>query len=391
MASVGQLLKEVNLDDSQVKLQGATGSIEYQLNDEGDEVGYRDAAAYDSITKRAGMPPLDLSRVGELERMIQQGEQYVSFLYTYRSLFQPLGRAKPKSDDVKPQFYHTICKTMHPAIMSLFNLVEYVTNAIDRVKEVTMALTMSNDTAPRELMMEKLLCLLDVLVVIDTTRATKACLQNDFSFYKRQTQALMTKDISEALKAAGTDPNEFSIDPDKQMKLAEFLQSSFFECVFVFHPTFHPIFQLTFHPNLWLIFGEIRRRPRAAHGMVPSLVGTIKDMKEFHVPVTQLLRYAQKRYEDRYYVLPKEKWRLLRTMAVCLVVLGWTVENSLWGAKEAKAHMAKEVKLDKILGHIREYPIIPMFGDMQLAPAVLLVRFFTVFSSFFIVFHCCFH
>ena len=76
---------------------------------------------------------------------------------------------------------------------------------------------------------------------------------------ERQTQALMTKDISEALKAAGTDPNEFSIDPEKQMKLAEFLQSSFFE-------------------------------PRAAHGMVPSLVGTIKDLKDFHVPVTQLLR-----------------------------------------------------------------------------------------------------
>ena len=50
-----------------------------------------------------------------------------------------------------------------------------------------MALSNSNDTAPRELMMEKLLCLLDVLVVIDTTRASKACLQNDFSFYSTRT------------------------------------------------------------------------------------------------------------------------------------------------------------------------------------------------------------
>jgi hypothetical protein len=322
MASVGQLLQEVKLDDSQIRLQGATGSIEYQLNDEGDEVGYRDAAAYDSICKRAGMPPLDLARVGDLERMIAQGESYVSFLYTYRSLFQPLGRAKPKSPEARPQFYHTICKTMHPAIMGLFGLTEYVTTAIERVKEVVVAMSAQNDPAPRELMMEKLLCLLDVLVVIDTTRASKACLQNDFSFYKRQTQALMTKDVSEALKAKGVDPNEFSIDPESQMKLAEFLQSSFFE-------------------------------PRAAHGMVPSLVGTIKGLDGFQTPVTQLLRYAQKRYEDRYYVLPKEKWRLLRTMAVCLVVLGWTDENSLWHAKEAKAHMQREVKLDKILGHLR--------------------------------------
>ena len=45
MASVGALLQEVRLEDSQVRLQGSTGSIEYQLNNEGDEVGYRDAAA----------------------------------------------------------------------------------------------------------------------------------------------------------------------------------------------------------------------------------------------------------------------------------------------------------------------------------------------------------
>jgi hypothetical protein len=102
------------------------------------------------------------------------------------------------------------------------------------------------------------------------------------------------------------------------------------------------------------------------------LVGTIKGLDGFQHPITQLLRLAQKRYEDRYYVLPKEKWRLLRAMAVCLVMLGWTDENSLWKAKEAKAHFAREVKLDKILAHLREYPAIPMFGDMQLAPAALL-------------------
>eukprot|EP01043_Picozoa_sp_COSAG02_P068535 COSAG02_NODE_11418_length_1728_cov_1.585021_1_plen_481_part_01 len=283
------------------------------------------------------MPPLELTAVGELERMIAEGEQHVSFLYTYRSLFQPLGRARPKSEEVKAQFYHTICKTMHPAIMGLLEMTDYVTRAIERVKEVILAMSAHNDPAPRDLMMEKLLCLLDVLVVIDTTRASKACLQNDFSFYKRSVASLV-----EATKtAAGGSPQEFSIDPESQMKVAEFLQSSFFE-------------------------------PRGAQGMVPSLVGTIKDLDGFQHLITQLLRYAQKRYEDRYYVLPKEKWRLLRTMAVCLVTLGWTDENSLWHAKEAKTHIQREVKLDKILAHLREYPAIPMFGDMQLAPAALL-------------------
>ena len=147
MASVGQLLSEVKLDDSQVRLQGSTGSIEYQLNHEGDEVGYRDAAAFESITKqRPGMPPLELSAVGDLERMIAEGEQHVSFLYTYRSLFQPLGRARPRGEEVKAQFYHTICKTMHPAIMGLFELTEYVARAIERVKEVVASMQVRHTT-----------------------------------------------------------------------------------------------------------------------------------------------------------------------------------------------------------------------------------------------------
>jgi len=52
-------------------------------------------------------------------------------------------------------------------------------------------------------------------------------------------------------------------------------------------------------------------------------------------------------------VLPKEKWRLLRVMCVCLVILGWTDDRSGWTAKEAKAHMAKEIKLEKVLAHLR--------------------------------------
>ena len=33
-------------------------------------------------------------------------------------------------------------------------------------------------------------------------------------------------------------------------------------------------------------------------------------------------------------MLPKEKWRLLRVMCVCLVILGWTDDRSGWTAKE---------------------------------------------------------
>ena len=54
------------------------------------------------------------------------------------------------------------------------------------------------------------------------------------------------------------------------MKLAEFLQSSFFE-----------------------------PRPGGQPSMVPTLVGSIKEIPHFEKPVTELLMYAQRRYEDR--------------------------------------------------------------------------------------------
>ena len=40
-------------------------------------------------------------------------------------------------------------------------------------------------------------------------------------------------------------------------------------------------------------------------------------------------------------------FRMSMMMPILLVILGWTDDRSGWTAKEAKAHMAKEIKLEK--------------------------------------------
>ena len=335
------LLAEIasEIEDGQVKLQGTPAAIEYVLNDT-TIVGYPDAAAYNSITKRPGLPALELTAIGELEAAIAEGDDYVSFLYTYRSLIHALGNAKAKSEDTKPMFYYTICQTMKPSIMKMRDLNEYIGRAIKLVEVHAVSLTKppTSDIAPRELVLEKMMALLDTLLVIDTVKRTKACIMNDFSFYGRQTTALQQRDTAQALTAAGKDPTEFTVDPMTQMKLTEFLNSSFVP-------------------------------PR--QGQQATIIGTIKAIPHFETMIVQLLRHAQKQFEVHNYVLPKEKWCLLRIMTLCLCILGWF--DDTYPEKTAAKLFQKDIKLDKILDYIREYPAIPLFGDMQMAPSSLLV------------------
>lgn len=277
-----------------------------------------------------------------MEQHIAEGEAFVSFLYTYRSLMHALGNAKPKREDVKPQFYHAICQVMRPHILKLYNLTEYVARAIDLFTTHAKSLVMppGGDVAPRELLIDKLIALLDTLVVIDTVKGTKACLTNDFSFYRRQAQAMQQREVAESLKAAGKDPVEFAVDPEMQFKLSEFLHSSFLP-------------------------------PGPKGKLLPTVVGSIQQEPRFESMIAQCLHHAQAQYESHKYVLPKEKWRLVRVMTVCACIIGW--HNEVYTEKAARQMMSKEVKLDRLLAHIREYPAIPLFGDMQLAPASLLV------------------
>jgi cytoplasmic FMR1 interacting protein len=239
---------------------------------------------------------------------------------------------------------------MQPSVEKLFALSDYVKEGIqtfcDFSTPIAHAYEAGRAVVAKELLCSSLLSLLDTLVVLDLVKSAKACLQNDFSFYKRTTQALQKKEVLDSLEAAGEDANEIkaiALNPEMQMKLHEFLSSSFLP-------------------------------PASPDKLLPTLVGKIKDIPHFETVIGYLLNFASTMYDDHKYILPREKWSLLRGMCVCLLTLGWYDEQSVYNEKAAKKLFSSDIDFDHLQQLLKSHPVIPLFGDMQLAPVQLLEK-----------------
>ena len=110
-------LASIPMHDSQAIIQGSTEVAKYVLETSDNPMRYRDQAAYDAALQTAaakspGSRPANFAAIGELEGVVEVGEQQICFLYTYRSMFAALGLAKPADDSKKGEFWMTVCETM---------------------------------------------------------------------------------------------------------------------------------------------------------------------------------------------------------------------------------------------------------------------------------------
>jgi hypothetical protein len=85
--------------NSGVPLQSTVDTVNYRLAPPSDNPGMRNlnAGQGDLVTGLA-----DINRVTAL---VEAGSTHINDLYAYRSLHAALGKAKPATDDCKPQFY----------------------------------------------------------------------------------------------------------------------------------------------------------------------------------------------------------------------------------------------------------------------------------------------
>eukprot|EP01052_Picozoa_sp_SAG31_P012867 SAG31_NODE_762_length_12275_cov_14.077119_2_plen_102_part_00 len=82
--------------------------------------------------------------------------------------------------------------------------------------------------------------------------------------------------------------------------------------------------------------------PADRERLLPTLVGKVKDIPKFEVVITHLLNFAVAQYEQQKYILPREKWSLLRSICICLLVLGW-YDNSTYLEKDAKKIFSRQL------------------------------------------------
>jgi cytoplasmic FMR1 interacting protein len=188
-AQVAALLKDCDVDECQASLQGSNPRLGYPFVAEKNATAYADRQGYEGYALQFSD---ETKGIVELEAIDKWAAELASMLYTYRSI----ARALPVvtgDEDHKRAMYAASFEVLHPAISRVKQLISFKVSACDKwttnlallVRAENKQRSKSDAPLPCEALYVQLMSTLDMLAVLDALKDTKACLNNDFSQYKR--------------------------------------------------------------------------------------------------------------------------------------------------------------------------------------------------------------
>lgn len=193
-SAVGDALAQVPLDAVQASLTGPNPPVSYEFVGETNAVNYLDRQAFEGYALQFAD---ETKGIVELEAVDQWASELASMLYTYRSI----ARALPTVTGDEAQrraMYSAWFEVLHPAISRVKALISFKERAcakwtsnlalLIRAEAKQRNAAKGETPIPCEALYFQLLWTLDMLAVLDALKDTKACLNNDFSAYKRAFQ-----------------------------------------------------------------------------------------------------------------------------------------------------------------------------------------------------------
>ena len=305
--------------EAQAALQGPVPSLRYAGYSETNPVGYQDRAGFEGYALQYAE---ETKGMADLEQIEVRGEELCSTLYTYRSI----ARALPTvgGDDAhKRAMYSASFEVLHPQISRVKMLMYFKDEAVSKfcaslslLVRVETRKRAEDGKIPCEGLMIQLLRVLDCMVVLDSLKDTKACLNNDFSTYKR------------AFRHCRNDvPNAEQVAQENTL-LQPFLANK----------------------------EALLTQLKVAVHEVPGCDDVLVAMANLSIECL----------EQQLYLLPQEKHQLVRGAAYLL----WLVDKK--GGPNAFHH--KRLKKERFGRQFKRTPIVPLYGDMHASLQLVLQR-----------------
>ena len=191
------LASTVPLDPWETSGGGPSPPVRYEFLSEKNATGYMDRQGYEGYALQF----VDETKgIVELEAIDKWGAELASTLYTYRSIARALPTVTG-DDKNKKAMYAASFEVLDPVIERIKQLIAFKERAVAKwttnlsllIRAETRQRSAKGDAAPIpcEALVAQLLQTLDMLAVIDALKDTKACLNNDFSAYKRAFQHVL--------------------------------------------------------------------------------------------------------------------------------------------------------------------------------------------------------
>lgn len=259
---------------------------------------YSDWGAYSNIVWLQEMPLIEA-----LDALLREGKPLVAMLYTYRSLSRAVPQVQNQDDPNKVDIYEQHLRVLGPEIEKLKGLMAFQQKAVSTF--VRQATTYAGGSMPpTPSLLGKMVETLDMLSLLDTLKNMKACLNNDFSFYKRAFGFLK--------RAANAE--EEAVNQILHLFLAN--QSSISNA----------------------LKAELHKIPNLDELML------------------LILHHCEEHVTSQKYVLPNERFSLLRVIPYVMFLMDGEGRNVF-------SH--KHINWPRIKQLFKDNPVVPLYGDMQ--------------------------
>ncbi|EFA78321.1 component of SCAR regulatory complex [Heterostelium album PN500] len=264
----------------------------------------------------------EMAAMEKMDELLKAGEHFINMVYTYRSCSKALPQVKTSEQANKQQIYEGTFEVLEPEIKKLKDFMYFQRDTIkvfcEYIKKLAQTYDKKKETIiASEALISYLIKLLDLFALLDALKNMKACLNNDFSFFKRASGFLR-----------------------KQMSGAEDQTQEN-----------HTLYLFLAHQN----------------SITTTLKQDLHNIEKFDDVLPIIVNQCADYLDNDKYILPSEKHCLLRVMPYVLFLID---END----SKHNIFKNKSLNLSRYAKIFRKNPVVPLYGDMQITLEALVKR-----------------
>ncbi|XP_013390578.1 cytoplasmic FMR1-interacting protein 2 isoform X3 [Lingula anatina] len=248
----------------------------------------------------------------QMNELLEEGHEYAVTLYTWRCCSRALPQVKSNDQPNRVEIYEKTVEVLGPQVAKLMDFMYFQKKAIERFCGEVKRLCHKekrNDFVSEAYLLT-LGKFINMFAVLDELKNMKSGVRNDYAAYRRSAQFLKVMAEPEALQ--------------ESQNLAFFLATQ----------------------------NKIR----------DTLKETLQSIPNFEELLADVVNICMEMYENKQYLLPSEKHMLVKVMG-CGLFLMDSKEVSIY-----KLDNRKRINLQKIDRILKQLEMVPLFGDMQIAP-----------------------
>eukprot|EP00092_Neocalanus_flemingeri_P012902 GFUD01013901.1.p1 GENE.GFUD01013901.1~~GFUD01013901.1.p1 ORF type:complete len:1249 (-),score=390.55 GFUD01013901.1:585-4331(-) len=300
------VLDELPLPDSQPCIEAQPCSIVYQANF---DTNFEDRNAF--VTGVAKY--IEEATVhSNLNEMLEEGHDHAVMLYTWRCCSRAIPQPKSNEQPNRVEIYEKTVEVLAPEVNKLLNLMYFQRKAVESFCSEVKRL--SHEEKRKDFVSEAYLLTLgkfmNMFAVLDELKNMKSSVKNDYATYRRAAQFLKVIADSQAIQ--------------ESQNLSMFLAKQ----------------------------GSIREELKKA----------LEKIRNFEELLCDIVNICLLMFETKSYLSPAEKHMLVKVMGFGLFLL----DNETITIN--KLDQKKKIRLDKLDRVFFDLQVVPLFGDMQIAP-----------------------